>query len=757
MSREPSEFSALTILQRKITVMYPGVRLNETRRRLKRMIFGVLLLFLLAGFGYAVQHVSVGFEDPVQIIYGVNELGSGTEIIVYDKIVEDGETFYGITQKAGTNRLWISETEAYKGTRSLAATCYAVDVDHKDRAEFRSVQGVKDYALNFGQEMFYGYAMKIDTNSTNPTAGMHIMQGYQNNSESQIPLTLSYHAVPEPGIWLFNVYARTPTETHRIGSIRIPLGAWTKLVWRLRPAHPGMDDGLISLWVNDEQVFSWSGNWGHEPMDSTDQVLDLRCGVYRGPCDRLQTIYYDQIKYGDSYYEADPETEIEWSFRSDLEEWTVLSDIQNITVASNLMQGSIVGPDSRLLSPDELGMFCTDNPRVVLRIKNASAATNAALYFTTEPLVDDFNRTNTTQVAYTVNAGGSGWVQAGDGGATGNDWYIKDNALRLRNRSLNAILYNTNLTIPGGSNTSFILKADVMGLQHGTYAGIVFNYADEENYYLIRFRAGFATYQFLQQTASGWEVLLSENLPAGTFSEDVYYTVAVTSDSPGIFDFTIDETGVGTVVSTNVNDSVGTLTNGCGGFYGTLGSLTQLANFDNFELQLPGSLEFSQDKRVEPAFFIKNDQQHTLYEFDMASNPMWTGQLRQLRFDPVNQHAITTGVFSLDFIDLTALPAESVVDSDLDGFTNQQEAIAGTDWYDAQSRFVVEPIRFSSSGAELVFYSTANRRYDVYGTTNLSEGIWSPLRSFYSASRMFQTVSVPDDHFGFFRVGVSAP
>ena len=718
---------------------------------------GLAACCLCAGFAHAVQHVSVGFEEPVQIIYGVNELGTGTEVIVYDKIVEDGETFYGITQKSGTNRLWISETEAYKGTRSLAATCYAVDVDHKDRAEFRSVQGVKDYALQFGQEMFYGYAMKIDTNSTNPTAGMHIMQGYQNNSESQIPLTLSYHAVPEPGIWLFHVYARTLTKTTCIGSIRVPLGVWTKLVWRLRPAYPGSGDGLVSLWMDGEQVFSWIGNWGHEPMDSTDRVLDLRCGVYRGPCDRLQTIYYDQIKYADSYYEADPDTDIDWNFRSDSEGWTVSEDIQDFAATNNMMTGALSGVDSGLLSPDGLDISCTNSPRIVIRMKNDTAATNAALFFTTEPLFDDFNRTNTTQTGYTFNADGTGWAQFDDSGSTGDDWFIKDNALRLRNRADNAILYNTSLKTENGTGYDFTLKADVMGLQHGTYAGIIFNYIDEENYYVVRFRSGFPTYQLLRQTASGWNNLLAGSVD-GTFAEDTYYTVTVTSGTPGAFDFTIDETGVGTVVSTNADDSASALAGGYAGLYGTLGTRTQLVNFDNFDLQVPAYQAFSQDKRVEPVFFIQNDQQHTLYEFDMASNPHWTGILKQLRFDPVDQSSVTSGTFSIDFIDLTALTAESVIDPDHDGFSNQQETIAGTDPYDRQSSFTTHSLSISAAGqVELPISTVENRIYSIYASTNLLSGSWQLHDRFYSDRQSVRMVSLTNAAPGFFRVGVCVP
>jgi hypothetical protein len=528
--------------------------LNEDKKmRFLVFIFAVCCVNSVS----AVQHVDLSFESPVKIAYGVNELGSDTNIIVYDKVVEDGETFYGVTQKYGTNRLWISETESYKGGRSLAASCYAVNTYFKDRAEFRSVQLGKDYALTFGQEMYYGYAMKIDSNSTPPPSGMHIMQGYQNFSESQIPLTLSFHGVPSNGVWRFTVHARTLTSTRQIGVCNFTLGEWYKLVWRLRPNYPGFGGtGLISLWINDEEILTWNGDWGHEPTGEDDEDLDLRCGVYRGSCERQQTIFYDQIKYADSYSEADPDTEIEWGFHSGTDGWTVRNDIQDLMYTNDCIQGVLSGPDGGLLSPDQLNLDCGSFPRIIVRMKNATAGTLAAFYFTTV-------------------------------------------------------------------------------------------------------------------------------------------------DSP----------------------------------------------------------EFSQGKRVETALLIKNDDQYALYEFDMTTNPEWAGTLKQLRFDPVDQSSVTSGTFSIDFIDLTSAASMDNLDSDQDGFSNQQEIIAGTDPYDAKSYFAISQTHnLDLRTIELLIPAVKNRNYSLSASTNLMFGSWKLLDSLYSADESIQIFSLSNEYSScFIRVNVSLP
>jgi hypothetical protein len=725
-----------------------------------RVLTGALLL-LFCSVGHAVQHVAVGFEDPVQVTYGISELGSDINVVVYDKIVEDSESFYGVSQKYGTNRLWICESESYQGARSLAASCYAFDTGYKDRAEFRSVQGSKSYALNFGQEMFYGYAMKIDTNSTPPTAGMHIMQAYQNNCGSQIPLTFSFTSEVTEGVWSFVAYARTDVDTQPLWSINIPLGVWTKMVWRLRPAHPELDDGLISLWVNDEQVFSWSGNWGHVPLDETDQTLDLRCGVYRGSCERQQTIYYDQIKYADSYYEADPDTEIDWGFRAGLDDWTAVDDALALLATNNVVDGVLAESGSGLVSPSGLNVFCTNWPRIMVRMKNSSEAANASLCFSTfdEAVRDEFDRAATAQTAHTVNVGSSAWMQAGNGvSGEGNDWFINDGgALRLRNRVEDAVLYNTGAETRSDAGAGFILQVDLMGLQSGAYVGVVFNYADENNYYAVRFKAASSTWQVLQMTSSGWDVFYNENLSTGTFAEDTYYTVTVVSSGTGRFDFSICETGSDiAVVSGSVTDSASVLDGGWAGVYGTA-IPAHIAAFDHFVLQtsdIPGS---DPDKQVSLPALIQNDSHYTFYEFDMASNTNWTGILNQLWFDPSGHLSVTSGTYSVDFVDLTALPSDQSIDPDQDGFSNHQEMVCGTDPYDAQSRFQLESSLVEPGGINVRIPMVENRTYSVFSSTNLTSGQWLPMTVFNSASNNVQDVFISGGMSCFLKVDVDLP
>jgi len=204
-------------------------------------------------------------------------------------------------------------------------------------------------------------------------------------------------------------------------------------------------------------------------------------------------------------------------------------------------------------------------------------------------IADDFNRANTAQTANTVNVGGTGWVQDGDGTAAGSDWFINSNTLLARNRTNPANLYNDSLKTVSGSGTNFTLSADVSSRLAGAYAGITFNYQNASNYYVVRLRGDFTTYQMLKVTNGTVQTLLSKTDSAQPFTVNSFYTITVTSDVPGDFNFTITAAGNSTVLNptTNGMDTVGNiLTGGYAGLYVGTGTFDHTAKFDNFSLEV---------------------------------------------------------------------------------------------------------------------------------------------------------------------------
>lgn len=196
---------------------------------------------------------------------------------------------------------------------------------------------------------------------------------------------------------------------------------------------------------------------------------------------------------------------------------------------------------------------------------------------------DDFTGADLAQTAYTVNVGNTDWTQAGDGVSPATDWFRNANEARARNRASNAIMYNTALETDSGSGINFTLSGDVRARDINFWTGLVFNYQDASNYYFLRIKSGATDYQLIQNNGGSLDVLVNADI-AGTFAVNTYYTFNVTSDTAGMFDFTIAD-GATTVASGSADDSASALVGGYAGFY-VNAALTHSAHLDNFSLEV---------------------------------------------------------------------------------------------------------------------------------------------------------------------------
>jgi len=205
-----------------------------------------------------------------------------------------------------------------------------------------------------------------------------------------------------------------------------------------------------------------------------------------------------------------------------------------------------------------------------------------------DEIADDFNRANTTQTANTVNVGNTDWVQDGDGATgAGADWFVNGNVLRGRNRQGNAFLRNTALETTSGGGADFTLSVDVSPLNSNVWIGTVFNYTDVNNYYILRIKGDAADYQLLGLDG-GVQSLLASGKISGTFAQDLFYTMMITSDTAGSFNFTITAQGSSTVLNsvTNYTDTTNPLNGGYAGLFFSLGSTGHNASYDNFRLEV---------------------------------------------------------------------------------------------------------------------------------------------------------------------------
>ena len=130
-----------------------------------------------------------------------------------------------------------------------------------------------------------------------------------------------------------------------------------------------------------------------------------------------------------------------------------------------------------------------------------------------------------------------------------------------------SLLIYTNLLTVNSGNGLFRIKTDITyGGLSPTLSGLVFNYQDEQNYYMVQFRAYSSDQSYLQfrQRKNGSESAI-QTVYLSELTNNVAYTLSVSSATVGEFDVSL--TGGATDATYRWTDTQGALSNGYAGVY----------------------------------------------------------------------------------------------------------------------------------------------------------------------------------------------
>lgn len=208
---------------------------------------------------------------------------------------------------------WFS-TDAYRGEYSLGMQLPAAESNPNlaGRSELFVVAPDDTYTLKFGEKKYFGFAMKLDKWAFDMPLNWCLFTQVFQNQDPWIyspPFALDFKIGQDNPIQ----YQVETIGTAGLGStVRytgdINRDQWYKFVLALKPGYNG--DGTIELWVDDVKVYDAQQDWGYAPgtYEGTEvnDSFNFRVGLYRREQPRAFTVYYDQVKYGDSYEEADP-------------------------------------------------------------------------------------------------------------------------------------------------------------------------------------------------------------------------------------------------------------------------------------------------------------------------------------------------------------------------------------------------------------------------------------------------------------------
>ncbi len=298
------------------------MELTSPHRQHPKKEFPILALLILGVFAPA--------NDASADLFRHITAEANADIHDDGNLTENGVT-YRCIYKPDPPATWvhpplINSAQHYVGTKSIAmkidpvASYAAGDVD---KVNHRISSGNDSFALGFGVKRYTGFAINIpSTHFQIPEVGRKLMlaQWWQGSPYGP-PVRLAITDTPANSVTfrflvLNNDTLGNPSATPiDIGGGTIPFDTWNAFVVMLLPDHTG--SGQIEVWHNGTSIITWTGKVGYDPSTipyknpragtpHPNPKFDVFYGPYRDRQDKKHLVFFDEIKFADTYTEAAP-------------------------------------------------------------------------------------------------------------------------------------------------------------------------------------------------------------------------------------------------------------------------------------------------------------------------------------------------------------------------------------------------------------------------------------------------------------------
>ena len=195
-------------------------------------------------------------------------------------------------------------------------------------------------------------------------------------------------------------------------------------------------------------------------------------------------------------------------------------------------------------------------------------------------ITDDFNRSD-QDYTNDVSLIGVGWDQD----VAANNWQLNGGKVYANPGERPAVMYNTGLEMVSGNGTNFTFSMEETPRLDNLWSGVVFNYQNPSNFYILRFKTSATSYQLLSSVDGTLGILKSDTDATTNFVKHVAYTLTVSSDAAYEFDFSISQAGNVIASGNSVVDAAETFTGGYAGMYvDKTGGAP--AKYDDFSLEV---------------------------------------------------------------------------------------------------------------------------------------------------------------------------
>ncbi len=213
----------------------------------------------------------------------------------------------------------VTSHRSYQGGKALKAhvgpnTNASEDRSGFDRSEFRMSECSADM---FDSPRYIGFAIYFDGDVDQPLDAkgnwLSFHQWRQCTSRAIPPINfgLQKGVTPPDGKVAVQLSIRADGDainggqpSHQYKTI-LDKNRWYRVALGAKVDPSG--DGFVRLWIDEKQVADFSGSIGQSELA---QEMEIKCGIYRGGGVPLEngadTIYFDEVRYGDSYAAVDP-------------------------------------------------------------------------------------------------------------------------------------------------------------------------------------------------------------------------------------------------------------------------------------------------------------------------------------------------------------------------------------------------------------------------------------------------------------------
>jgi len=236
--------------------------------------------------------------------------------ILPDWRLDDNNIRYSVAISGSSYMPQIDSSQSYNGKKSILYQCPAGSTTQ--RIEHKLLDTGDPNGLNFSDERYIGFAVKIPDNFDTPTGSVIFCQAWQGDPYGPPAMLKIMPSNSDPFRIKCNIrnIATGPNSADPDSSLwqgYLDRNKWYSFVWYIKPRQTG-DSGMIKLWINDSLQFTWTGNIGYLPESQGGPVgvypdLVVKYGIYQPGSNTAHSLYFDEIKASDTYEEAIPFSE----------------------------------------------------------------------------------------------------------------------------------------------------------------------------------------------------------------------------------------------------------------------------------------------------------------------------------------------------------------------------------------------------------------------------------------------------------------